>query len=235
MIINAIIQARMSSTRLPGKTMRSVAGRPLIQFLLERLAHCDGLDGLLIATSDDPSDERIAEYCAQNGLPCYRGPRDDVAGRFRQATDAYPCDAFVRLCADSPLLDPRLIDRAVKVFRRRRFDVVTNVQTRTFPRGQSVEVVRCDAFRIACDRMNEPADREHVTRYFYRRPDEFRIRNIDSGRDWSGIRMAVDDAQSLALFEAVLGSMHRPHWQYPIEKLVERYEEAARAMQEQHV
>lgn len=221
MRIVAIVQARMSSRRLPGKVLHRIAGKPLLGYLLERLRRCRTLDAVLVATSVHPDDDAIARFCESLGVPCHRGPLNDVAGRFLGALDRTGADAFVRVNGDSPLLDPNLIDIAVTRFKGRDADLVTNVLRRTYPSGQSVEVVRAFAFRRAYRLMTEPPDFEHVTRVFYRLRDRFRLIGFESPTDRSGVRLAVDTPEDLATFAAIVARMGRPHEEYALEEILE--------------
>jgi spore coat polysaccharide biosynthesis protein SpsF (cytidylyltransferase family) len=219
MTIRALVQARMSSARLPGKVLRVVAGKPLLAYVLERLQRCPALDGLVVATSSEASDDGVAALCDERGVACHRGALEDVAGRFATALEAFPCEAFVRVSGDSPLLDPALVARAVDTFRAGAFDLVTNVFPRSFPRGQSVEVVRTAAFRACLPLMTGPEDREHVTPALYRHAERFRIMNLPAERDWSGRRFVVDDAEDLERFAGLIAAMRRPHWEYGLAEL----------------
>lgn len=216
MRIGAIVQARMTSARLPGKVLRMLCGQPVLSWLLDGLALCSGPDMIVLATSTELSDDPVAEFCAGRGLPCFRGPLDDVAGRFLAAAEAHGLDAFVRLCGDSPLLDPRLVDEAVALFRQGGADLETNVLRRTFPRGQSVEVVDTMAMRRAEAAMTDPQDREHVTRHFYTHAGEFRLRSFESGGDFGAVNFCVDTADDLvrlsALVQRFVPGAARPGW-----------------------
>ncbi len=223
----AIVQARMSSHRLPGKVLRLVDGKPMLQYLLESLGRCGRLNNVVVATSTQPDDDEVAAFCRRRGADCRRGPLDNVVERFCQVLDVHECDAFVRVNGDSPLLDHRLVDRAVALLRDGGYELVTNVRPRTFPRGQSVEVLRSDAFRRGCLHIERPEDREHVTPYFYRHPDAFRIHNFMSGHEASELHLAVDTADHLALLETVVALMDRPHWQYRWDEIVTLYEQIA--------
>lgn len=209
-----IVQARMSSSRLPRKVLRTVRGKPLLLFLLERLEYAELGQHIVIATSSHDSDNPLALFCHQRGIACFRGPLDDVAGRLIQLIDAYRFDAFVRLSGDSPLLDPELVRRALSYFRQDDCDLVTNVFPRTFPKGQSVEVIRAEAFRQAYDAMEKPEEKEHVTPFFYAHPDRFRIHNFTSGSDYSDVSLVVDTPAELESFDAMIARMKKPHWEY---------------------
>ncbi|HET8650844.1 MAG TPA: NTP transferase domain-containing protein [Gemmatimonadales bacterium] len=218
--IAVIVQARVSSTRRPGKVLHRVAGRPLLGFLLERLAHSASHLPIIVATSTDPSDDPLVEYCRGEGVETFRGSLIDVASRFADVAQSCRLDGFVRLNGDSPLLDPALVTRALALFRTQPADLVTNVHPRTFPRGESVEMIKASAFLAAFHRMREPADREHVTRWFYRHPDAFTIRNFAADSPHPDLQLAVDTPDDLARFEAIVTLMERPQWTYGLDEVI---------------
>jgi spore coat polysaccharide biosynthesis protein SpsF len=224
--IPAIVQARMGSLRLPGKMLRQVHGKPILQYVIERLRHCPVVADIVVATSIAPADAAIAELCEQVDVRCVRGAIDDVAGRFRQVVDACGFDCFVRICGDRPLLDVDLVTRGAALYDGD-IDVVTNVQPPTFPAGQTVEIVRASAFAEACTRMQDPQDREHVTRHFYRHPSDYRIVNFAADAHFDGVHLAIDTAADLERFESIVGRMDRPHWSYRLSEVVAMYREAA--------
>jgi spore coat polysaccharide biosynthesis protein SpsF (cytidylyltransferase family) len=217
----------MGSTRLPGKTLRPVGGKPLLGYVLERLAHAEHLDEVVVATSTEPDDDAIGAFCDAVGIRCLRGSAHDVAARYLDAVSALALDAFVRISGDSPLLDQRIVTRAVEDFRAAPVDLVTNVSPRTFPPGESVEVVSGDAFIRAHALLTEGDDREHVTRVFYNFPETFDIRNFESGRDYGALRLVVDTEGDLQFVESVLARMSRPHWDYALSEIVELSESCA--------
>jgi spore coat polysaccharide biosynthesis protein SpsF len=229
MKVGAVIQARMTSSRLPGKVLREVAGEPMLEYLLERARRCGSLDGLVVATSREESDSPIAEFCERRGVPVHRGPLTDVAARFREVLARFPWAGFVRLTGDSPLLDTALVEHAVRLFREREVDLVTNTLVRTYPKGQSVEVVRSETFRRAYEMMREADDFEHVTRIFHIRPGLFRICSFVSPDDNSRIDLSVDTPEQMATFSAIVTRMKRPHWQYGLEEILRIH----RALREQ--
>ena len=219
--IGAIVQARMSSQRFPNKVLYEVDGKPMLQYLLERLQHCNCLDALVVATSVDDSDTPIAEHCRQHGVACYRGSLLNVAGRFNQVLDVYQFDAFVRVNGDSPLLDQRLIEKGVGVFIVGDFDIVTNAQERTYPKGQTVEVLRSDTFRYGYELMRAEDEFEHVTPYFYKHPEDFRIHNFALPQNISAIRLSVDTQEDMDTFAAIVSRMEGPHWEYTLDDILE--------------
>ncbi len=221
MKIGAIVQARMSSTRLPGKVLCDLNGKPMLEYLMERLQRCRSVDSIIVATSGERSDEPIADFCHKRGIAIYRGDLDDVAGRFLAAAKSAHLDAFVRVNADSPLLDQKLVDDAVKQFSEQKWDMVTNAMKRSFPKGQSVEVLRVSLLESSLDKMTGPADREHVTQYFYRNASRFRIFNIESEKPNAAVQLSVDAEEDRKSVSGILSRMTRPHWEYDVGQIIE--------------
>jgi len=223
MKIGAIVQARMNSQRFPGKVLHNIAGRPMLEYLLERITRCQTLDAIVVATSQEPSDGPIADFCKKSGVVCYRGPLFDVAGRFKEVLDKYQFDGFVRVNGDSPLLDQRLVDKGVKIFRKGGFEIVTNVLKRTYPAGQSIEILNALTFIKGYKLMQDPQDFEHVTKFFYRNSQNFKIFNFVSRNDYSKIQLSVDTPEDLKAISLIITRMNNPHWQYGIEEILKLY------------
>ena len=221
MKIGAIVQACMSSQRFPNKVLYEVAGKPMLQYILERLERCNCLDAIVVATSVEDSDARIAEYCWQNDVACYRGPLTDVAGRFKEVLDLYKFDSFVRVCGDSPLLDQRLIEKCAGVFISGNFDIVTDAQERTYPKGQTVEILRANIFRCGYELMRTEDEFEHVTPYFYKHPEQFKIHNLTLPRNLNDIRLSVDTPADMSTFTAIVSRMEREHWEYSLDDILD--------------
>jgi spore coat polysaccharide biosynthesis protein SpsF len=198
-----LIQARMSSARFPGKMLAPFRGRPLIAQVLERFREHDLQSRVVVLTSLDPTDDPLADFVsARCGTSVFRGDLDNVVTRFQSALGEYPCDWFVRISGDSPLIDVSLV-QAMMRFSDSGYDVVSNVVRRTFPPGQSVECVRSDIFRALNSNELTPDQREHVTKVFYDRPQDWRLRSVicqDAG--WSDTRMVVDRLEDLHALEA---------------------------------
>ncbi len=219
-MLGAIVQARLNSSRFPGKVLHKVKGKPLLQYLLESLAQCSRLDKVIVATSLEPSDEPVALFCHDLGIACFRGPLDDVARRFLEAAQFNGLDAFVRINGDSPLLDYRLVDKAVSLYLNGKSDVVTNVLRRTYPKGQSVEIIRLNAFKMIYPRLRSDAEREHVTSFFYNHSEEFAIHHFESGKQYGTIQLSVDTPEDMTHFEQIIDSLEKPPWEYSFEDSV---------------
>ena len=215
--VGAVVQARMSSRRLPGKVLMPLAGRPVLWWLLERLRHASSLDAVVLATSDAADDDPVASFAAEHGVLCHRGPLDDVVGRVLGAARGHGLDAIARVNGDSPLLDQRLVDQGVELFRAAGVDLVTNVRPRTFPPGQSVEVVRRDALEHAHAADTSPEEREHVTGPLYE--NDFRIARFETDPPRTEPGLTVDTPADRDFIEAVIESLDRPHHEVGWEEL----------------
>ena len=213
----------MSSQRFPNKVLYRVAGKPMLQYLLERLNTCSNLDVIIVATSVEPSDDAIVEFCQQYGISCYRGQPSNVASRFKEASETHALDAFIRVNGDSPLLDQRLIEKGIGIFLNGDFDLVTNVLPRTYPKGQSVEVLRTSTYQRTYPRMQESDDLEHVTKFFYKHPKDFRIHNFALAENLNNIQLSVDTWQDMDNFVTIVAKMSKPHWEYALEDILEIY------------
>jgi spore coat polysaccharide biosynthesis protein SpsF len=184
----------------------------MIAHLLESLAACRTLDAVVVATSADPSDDPLAEFCARTGVRCHRGPLDDVAARLLAVAKAEGATALVRLSGDSPLLDPGLVDQAVTLFRSGAADLVSNTSPRSFPKGQSIEVVATSALERAVAGMTTSHEREHVTPHIYAHPDAFSICSFAAGTPRPEVQLSVDTAEDFARCDAIITRLGQPPW-----------------------
>jgi spore coat polysaccharide biosynthesis protein SpsF len=209
MTVLAILQARMSSRRLPGKVLAPVLRQPMIQRQIERILHARWIDRLVVATSTMRDDDAIAELCRAIGQPCFRGPLDDVLGRFVGALDSHgPADHVVRLTADCPLIDWTIIDRCVRDHIAAGSDYTSNAVKRTFPDGLDVEVIRSQTLRAANAEARDPESREHVTPFIHSRPDRFQVRHFTQQDDLAALRWTVDHPDDLAFVREVFASLY---------------------------
>lgn len=221
MRIGAVVLARLDSKRLPGKALRDLNGKPLIQYAFDTCAATAGLDLTVLATTDRPEDDRLANYAATQGIACHRGQTDDVAGRFLATMEAFELDAALRFNGDSPLNRPGLLANAVTAFRSGAWDLVTNVPGRRFPFGISAEVVSRSIMRAACAATSDAAHREHVTKLFYDRPSFARMLQLPGPPDGAGVQLAVDDAADLERVSWILQQLDEPLPAVALTRLVE--------------
>ena len=206
MKVVAIIQARIGSTRLPGKVLLDLAGKPMLARCVNRTRRAQTLDEVVVATTEQPTDEAIVRLCAERGCPCFRGSEDDVLDRYYRAAVEHQADVVVRITSDCPLIEPDIIDRVVQQFLDLQPEVdyaCNTLPRRTFPRGLDTEVMRFDVLEQAWREDNNPAWREHVTPYIQRNPDLFRIHGVVNEVDYSHIRWTVDTSEDLAFVRCI--------------------------------
>lgn len=203
----AIVQARMASTRYPGKVLADIEGEPLLVREVDRAQRAEFVDQLVVATTNEPEDEPIAELCRDRGYACYRGSALDVLDRFYQAATLHQADIVVRLTGDCPLIDPGLIDQTIAAFRAAEppVDFAANrlPDEKTFPVGTDTEVCTIAALERTWIEATQPHHREHVMPYLYEDPDRFRSLLVRSDTDYSHYRWTVDTEQDLELVRQV--------------------------------
>jgi spore coat polysaccharide biosynthesis protein SpsF len=202
----AIVQARMGSTRLPGKVLLDLVGEPMLVRDMNRLARAETLDKVVIATTVEPADDAIVNLCEERAWSYFRGSEEDVLDRYYQAAKIYGAEAVVRITSDCPLIEPEVVDQVVHEFLERQPDVDYASNTapeRTFPRGLDTEVMRFDALEQAWREDDNPAWREHVTPYIRRHPELFKIYGVLNDEDLSHLRWTVDTPEDLAFVRQI--------------------------------
>jgi spore coat polysaccharide biosynthesis protein SpsF len=199
----AIIQARMASSRLPGKVLIPLAGEPMILRVVNRARRARRPDLVAVATSVDPADDPLAALCQERGIPCFRGSHDDVLDRYHGAAAMFEADLVVRLTADCPLLDGAVIDQVVAGFVPGITDYASNTLDRTFPDGLDTEVFSKEALDRAWREAEWASEREHVTPYIWKHPEKFRLASVRGATDCSQQRWTVDEARDLTFMQAV--------------------------------
>lgn len=199
----AVVQARMTSTRLPGKVLRDLGGSPVLGWVVRAARESGALDCVIVATSTDPSDDPVAEAALGMGAEVVRGSLDDVLGRFMLAVDTFEPEVVVRLTADCPLLDPSVIRLAVRAFDPTELDYLSTSIERTLPRGLDVEACSVAALRQAAMGATG-ADRSHVTSYLYRQPGRFRVAGLVFEPRAGQYRITLDTVEDAAAIEAIV-------------------------------
>ena len=203
------VQARTGSTRLPGKVLLDVHGRPMLAFLLDRLRSLD-VDELVCATSDLPADDPIAEIASAAGVGVVRGSESDVLSRYLTVLQETNATTLVRLTGDCPLIDPGVVQDVLALHHAQQADYTCNVLPRTFPKGLDVEVAQATALRAAAAEATAPEEREHVTPFLYRRPERFRLANLSCPLDLGDEWWTVDTAEDLANVRAIVAQLADP-------------------------
>ena len=209
--VNAIVQARMGSKRLPGKTLMPIAGRPMLELLLERLRYSKKINDIIVATSVNPEDDAIEKFCRDNGgIVCFRGSADDVLHRVHAAAKLYSTDIVVLVTGDCPLIDPRLIDKCVGIFLRAHYDYLSNFIDQSYPPGIDVQILTFDLLSEINRRARGAKFREHVTHYLFRHRENYRMRNVKAPDrlcrpDW---HLEVDEMKDYELIKLIYENLY---------------------------
>jgi spore coat polysaccharide biosynthesis protein SpsF (cytidylyltransferase family) len=212
MSVLAVVQARVGSTRLPGKVLADLGGAPLLQRVIERARRSRRLDQVVVATTALSADDPVAALAASLGAPCVRGSEDDVLSRYRDAAERWPAERIVRITADCPLLDAAVVDQVVAAADDPDCDYASNITPPTYPDGLDVEVVRRDALLRAAREATLRSEREHVTLHIRNHPGRYRIRNVIQSPDRSNLRWTVDEPADLDFARAVYAALGTGDW-----------------------
>lgn len=207
-MITAIIQARLSSSRLPGKVLKPILGRPMLELQIERVRRARRIDTLVVATSTAADDDPIAALCGKLGVRCHRGSLEDVLDRVHGAVLPDAASHVVRLTADCPLADPELIDRVIAFCVDGGYDYASNALEPTYPDGLDVEVMRFEALAAAWREATAASEREHVTPFLYKHPERFRLGSFKAERDLSQLRWTVDEREDFELIERIYHALY---------------------------
>ena len=203
-MIGCIIQARMGSSRLPGKVlMNSNNGMPLLYHVINQLRHCSKVKNLVIATTTNQEDDEIEKFADNNSVDVFRGNEKDVLDRYFQCAKKYSFSTIVRITADCPLIDPQIVDKVIEQFFSGNYDFATNTLTRTFPIGTDVEVFSFSALKRTWESAQLPSEREHVTPYL-RNERNFKIINVQNDKNISSLRLTVDRIEDFELIKQIL-------------------------------
>jgi spore coat polysaccharide biosynthesis protein SpsF len=194
----------MSSKRFKGKMLEKLSSVSVLESVVNRLKLSKSVSKVIIATSVEHSDNSLAEYCSSLGLNFFRGSLENVASRFHDIVMSENAPAFMRISGDSPLIDPDLIDKTIEIFNEENVDLCTNVFPRTFPKGQSIEILKSKTFLQAFDLMDTSEQLEHVTGFFYGNSEKFKILNVKAPGDYSDVNLCIDNPEDIEILEKVL-------------------------------
>lgn len=205
-----ISQARMTSTRLPGKVLKEVLGKPLLSYQIERLQRVKSADEIVIATTTNRDDDPIVSLADDLGVAVYRGSENDVLLRYYEAAREHNANAIVRVTSDCPLIDPFVIEKVLAFYvdSRGKYDYVANTLQRTYPRGMDTEVFSMTVLATAHQQATQKPEREHVTAYIYRNHEQFRLGNVAYSSNESRHRWTVDTAEDFELIKRIIEALY---------------------------
>ncbi len=203
MTVRAIIQARCGSTRFPYKTFADIDGKPLLWHVVNRLKYAKMIDDIIVATTANPKDDKIEEWCNRESIKCFRGSEEDVLNRYYNAVVEFPSDIIVRVTADDPFKEPELIDKVIKKLIDEKLDLATNNFPPSFPEGLDCEAFTFDVLKLIEETTRDSFEREHVTQYVYHNPDMFKIGNVISEIQLSAYRWTIDNTEDYEMVKAI--------------------------------
>ena len=204
-MISCIIQARMGSSRLPGKVMMKIdENEYVLDFVINQIKKSKSIDEIIVATTDLTEDAKIVEHLQNTGIKYFCGNSNDVLDRYFQCVKKFSCTTIVRITADNPLIDPKIIDNAVKQYKNNEYDYVTNCLTRTFPYGTEVEIFSFNTLKISWENAKLHSEREHVTPFIKNNPHNFKIFNVKNNENISNLRWTIDHENDLELVREIV-------------------------------
>ena len=226
-MIVAIIQARMSSSRLSGKIMLQACKKPLLQHMIERIQFTETVDKIVIATSTNYNDDVIEDFCKENKILCFRGSENDVLSRYKMVADIIRADIIVRLTSDTPLLDHIILDKVVKVYTKNKYDYVSNCfpLPRTYPDGMNVEVFSKKILDEMHYNAKKPSEREHVSLYVVMQPEKYKIYRVDYLKDVSHYRFNLDYELDYQLIKEIFENLYYENQHFTMEDVIKFLEE----------
>ena len=209
-----IIQARMGSKRLPGKVLMKIGKDNILNKMILSLKKINGISDIIIATTLNSEDNKIINYCKKNKISYFRGSTSNVASRFYKILTLKDSKYFIRLNADSPFLDYRIIKKLISKIKNKNFDILTNVLKRSFPKGQSVEILKKEIYMKYYNKINNRYDKEHVTSYFYKNKKKFKIYNYFNRQDFSHINLSIDTIMDLKKIRNISASIKNKNFNW---------------------
>ena len=210
MNIVAMIEARMTSSRLPGKILRPILGRSTLELLIERLSRSKYIDTIVVATTVNITDDVVEELTKKLGVGCYRGSEEDVLDRVLKAARAYAADVIVEITGDCPLIDPAVIDQLIEIYLGGQYDYVSNTLRQTYPNGLDTQVFSRKTLEEVVNLTQDPVDHEHVSLYIYEHPDRFTLFNLDSNlpEKYWGLRLTVDTIEDFEVISSIYEELY---------------------------
>lgn len=209
-LIATIIQARISSNRLPGKVLLKACGKTMLEHMIDRVKRAKKIDEVVIATTDKAKEDVIENLCKRMNVKCFRGSEEDVLSRYKLASDSVGADIVVRIPSDNPLVDHRIIDQAIEIFCKNNYEFVSNfsLESTTYPHGFAVEVFSSKVLAEAEKESKKPSDREHVVFFISHQPERYSIYQMNYERDLSKYRLTLDYPEDYEVIKSVFEALY---------------------------
>ena len=208
-MIGCIVQARMGSSRLPGKVMLKLDENPVLYYVLKQLQSSKLIEKIVVATTTLDQDDVIEDYVKNMGIDVFRGSSNDVLDRYYQCATKFSFSTIIRITSDNPLIDPTIVDNLIQKFISNSYDCLTNAYVRTFPYGTEVEIFSFESLEKAWKNATKPSEREHVTPYLYNNSGNFKIFNVEHPKNISNLRWTIDRKNDLTLVKSIISKIKK--------------------------
>jgi len=220
--VSAIIQARMTSTRLPGKVLMDIRGKPILWHVMNRLKFSKKLDDIILAIPDTKENDILEKFAKDKKIKYFRGSEEDVLSRYYETARKFKCDTIVRITSDCPLIDPQIVDLTIEQHFNSDADYTSNSLKRTFPQGLDNEVFNSKTLEKVYKKANKSYQREHVTPYIYEHPEIFKLRNVEAKRKLKrpALRLTVDTKEDLELISEIYKYLYKPKKIFYAEEII---------------
>ena len=221
--IGVIIFSRFDSNRLYGKALIDISGRSLLGRVIDQSKKIKNVNNIIMATSSRPIDDEISKFAQKEGLQVFRGSCDDVFGRALEACNYFSLDGFARVCGDRPFFDPNLVDKAIDLFSKNNFDIVTTMFPRSYPPGLTTEIIDKELLARFNKKVSNSYDREHLTTFFYRNSEGINIKNIKNNKykDMKDIKLVVDNLEDLKKIKWIASQISKDNNNYDISNIID--------------
>src|SRR3989344_470768 len=226
-MVAVIIQARTGSTRLPRKILKKVLGKAMLEHMAERVKRAKTIDKIVIATTVWPEDKEIADLAKKLGLNWYRGSENDLLDRYYQTAKKFDIDTIVRISSDCPLVDPAIIDKAVRFYLKneKNCDYISNTDPATYPDGMDIEIFSFKALEETWQKAELLSEREHMTQYIRNHPEKFRKRNVGNKKDFSRLRLTLDNPEDFILIKKIFTALYPKNKNFNLNDILKFLEE----------
>jgi spore coat polysaccharide biosynthesis protein SpsF len=224
-MLTAIIQARLSSTRFPRKVFANICKKPLIWHIVDRLRYCQSITDVVLATTENPADDELAQWGHNNKLKVFRGSESDVLSRYYFAAKKFNADNILRITSDDPFKDPDVIDNVYKIYYEGQLDFAYNNNPPSFPEGLDTEIFSFSSIKKAYQDSKDPFEREHVTQYFYRNSDLFKQKNFSYKSDLSYLRWTIDTQEDLSMVSIIYEKLYKENQIFKLDDILKLIEQ----------
>lgn len=222
----AIIQTRMGSTRLAGKVLSDIMGKPMVWHVVNRLRHTSKLNDIILAVPDTKENDVLESFAKENNIKYFRGSEENVLSRYYETAKKFKSDLIVRITSDCPLIDPKVVDLVIEKHLNSGADYTSNVLKRTFPRGLDVEVFDFKTLEMAYKQAKQDFQKEHVTSYIYKHTELFHLNSIENNEDFSYMRWCVDEIKDLELVREIYSRLYKNNKIFLLKDIVNLFEKS---------